>query len=171
MPTFEVVRGSLLDQNVEAIVNAANTSMRGGGGIDGQVHRKAGPDLVLELMQKAPHGAKTGEIVVTSGQRTPFKYILHTPGPVWNGGAHDEEALLRKCYAGAAAKAVELGVLSIGFCSISTGIFRFPLELAAPIALSAVKGVLESSNVERIVFAMYGEAEYEAFRQAFETLP
>lgn len=90
MAKLEVVRGSLLDQDVEAIVNAANTSMRGGGGIDGAVHRLAGRDLVLELMRVAPHGAKTSVVVTTPGFNTGFRHILHVAGPVWNGGQNNE---------------------------------------------------------------------------------
>lgn len=170
MTRIEIVRGSLLDQDVEAIVNAANTSMRGGSGIDGAVHRAAGTELVQELMQKAPHGAKTGQVVVSGGHRTPFRYILHTPGPVWNGGSNGEEDLLRQCYVNAAVKAIELGVSSIGYCSISTGIYRFPLEKAAEIALTGVNTALEGSSIERAVFAMFGEEEFEVFRETHRRL-
>jgi O-acetyl-ADP-ribose deacetylase len=166
----EVVRGSLLEQDVEAIVNAANTSLRGGGGIDGAIHRAAGPDLVLDLMRRYPGGCKTGEVVVSSGFNTGFKYIFHTPGPYWHGGHDGEEEALLKCYVHCAMKAADLEIQSIGFCSISTGIYRFPLDRAAPIAMAAVKTILENSPVKRVVFAMFREEEFAAFTEAHLTV-
>jgi O-acetyl-ADP-ribose deacetylase (regulator of RNase III) len=163
MPTIEIVRGSLLDQNVEAIVNAANNAMRGGGGLDGAIHRAAGPALLQELMRVAPRGCRTGEVVVTGGHATPFRYILHTPGPVWRGGIAEERDLLAACYRNAVLKAEELGVTSLGFASISTGIYRFPLSLAAPIALRTVREHVRT--LDRVVFALFGENEYRAFSE------
>lgn len=168
MAKIEVVRGSLLDQNVDAIVNAANTSMRGGGGIDGAVHRKAGPELIQELMRVAPHGTKTGKVVVTPGFGTGFQYVLHVAGPFWSGGQRGEEEALRECYANAALKAIELGVRGIGFCGISTGIYRFPLEKAAPIAISAVAESTANSSLEQVVFAMFQEDEFQVFRDTLD---
>ncbi|MGV3616183.1 MAG: macro domain-containing protein [Fimbriimonas sp.] len=165
MATIEIVRGSLLDQDVEAIVNAANTSMRGGSGLDGQVHRLAGKGLIEELMRVAPHRCRTGKVIVTGGQATPFRYILHTPGPVWRGGISGEEALLADCYRNATLKAQDLGVRTLGFASISTGIYRYPLERAATLALRVVRETV--TTLERVVFAMYGAEEYEAFLKAF----
>lgn len=166
MPVIEVVRGSLLDQDVEAIVNAANSAMRGGGGIDGAIHRAAGRGLLEELERLAPNGCRTGHVVATGGHRLPFRAILHTPGPIWRGGKNKEEEQLANCYRSATLKAEELGIKTLGFCSISTGIYRFPLELAAPIALRTVRE--NAVNLERIVFAMFGEQEYEVFRNAAE---
>lgn len=170
MARISIVRGSLLDQDVDSIVNAANTSMRGGGGIDGAVHRKAGPDLIQELMRVAPHGAKIGKVVVTPGYKTGFQYIFHVAGPFWSGGERDEPELLKTCYENAAKQAIELGVKSVGFCSISTGIYRFPLEKAALIALSTVAATLEASSIERVVFAMFQEEELRVFEAAFANL-
>jgi len=166
LPTIEVVRGSLLDQDVDAIVNAANTAMRGGGGIDGAIHRAAGPQLLKELMRIAPHGARTGEVVVTSGFKTGYRYILHTAGPIWRGGLREEESQLAACYRNATLEAKRLGLSSIGFCSISTGTYSFPIEKAAPIAIKAVRN--SAADLERIVFAMFGDREYEAFAAAAE---
>lgn len=168
---IQVLRGSLLDQDVEAIVNAANTSMRGGGGIDGAVHRAAGPELLEELIRVAPHGARTGQVVATGGHRTGFKYIFHTPGPVWRGGVQGEEQLLTNCYRNSLEAASQRSVKSLGFCSVSTGIYGFPLHRAAPIALRTATDWLEAhseTSLERIVFAMFAAAEYEAFVQALE---
>ena len=161
-----VVRGSLLDQNVDAIVNAANTAMRGGGGIDGAIHRAAGPSLLLDLERVAPHGAKTGSVVVTSGHRLRQRYIFHTPGPIWSGGGKGERELLASCYRGCLEEAERLGVARLGFCSISTGVYRFPLEEAAPIALGTVATHLRehpATELRRIIFAMFGAREHEVF--------
>lgn len=164
MPQIEVVRGSLLDQDVEAIVNAANTAMRGGGGIDGAIHRAAGRELLNELMRVAPHGARTGQVVVTPGFLTGFRYILHTPGPIWRGGLNREPDLLAACYRNATVEAERLGVKALGFPSISTGIYGFPIERAAPIALQAIREA--ANDLDRIVLAMFGEREYEVFSRA-----
>lgn len=168
MPTIEVVRGSLLEQEVDAIVNAANPAMRGGGGIDGAIHRAAGPQLLKELMRVAPHGARTGEVVVTPGYRTGYQYILHTAGPIWRGGLREEDTQLEDCYRNATIEAERLGMNAVGFCSISTGIYSFPLERAAPIAMKTVKNT--ASRLERVIFAMFGEREYEVFSAALNNL-
>ncbi|AIE85066.1 macro domain-containing protein [Fimbriimonas ginsengisoli] len=161
MVPIEVVRGSLLEQDVEAIVNAANTAMRGGSGIDGAIHRAAGKELIGELMRVAPHGAKAGKVVVTPGFKTGFRYIFHTAGPIWRGGLNGEPALLADCYRNATLEAERLGVRTLGFCSISTGVYSYPLERAAPIALNTVRET--ATNLDRVVFAMFGEKEYEVF--------
>lgn len=168
MALLEVVRGSLLAQNVEAIVNAANSSMRGGSGLDGAIHRAAGRELMDELMRVAPHGAKTGQIVVTPGFATGFRYILHTPGPVWQGGMKGEPELLSACYRNAVLTAERLGVKSLGFASISTGVYRYPLSEAAPLALKAVMEAVTS--IDRVVFAMFGAEEHDAFDRALAEL-
>ncbi|MBX3118847.1 MAG: macro domain-containing protein [Fimbriimonadaceae bacterium] len=170
MATVEIVHGSLLDQSVEVIVNAANTMMRGGGGIDGMIHQKAGQRLLWELQKVAPKGCPTGEVVVTAGHDLPFKAILHTPGPIWRGGAEGEAELLQACYRNSLAEADRLGVASIGFCSISTGAYRYPLPEAAEIALTTAYSwheVKPDSSLERIVFALWGREEYAAFCEAF----
>lgn len=167
--TLEIVRGSVLDQDVDAVVNAANTAMRGGGGIDGVIHRAAGRELMAELMRVAPHGAKTGAAVLTKGFGLKQPYILHTPGPVWKGGAANEAVKLASCYRSCLEKADTKGLKSIAFCSISTGIYGYPLHEAAPIALSAAAEYLDThpeTTLERVVFALYQEAEWKAFTAA-----
>lgn len=159
-----MVRGSLLEQDVQAIVNAANPAMRGGGGIDGAIHRAAGRELIEELMRVAPHGARAGQVVVTPGFRTGFEYILHTAGPIWRGGLNGEPRQLADCYRNAVREAERLGIRSLGFCSISTGIYSYPLDRAAPLALETV--VASATQLDRVVFAMFGEREYEVFAQA-----
>lgn len=166
---IEIRRGSLLDQHdVEAIVNAANNGMRGGGGIDGAIHHAAGPGLLAELRELAPNGCPTGEVVVTGGHLLPFKNIFHTPGPVWKGGNRDEPDLLASCYRRCLEEADRLGLTSIGYCSISTGIYGYPIELAAPVALHTVTST--STGVEHVVFAMFGAAEFGAFNRALSAL-
>jgi O-acetyl-ADP-ribose deacetylase (regulator of RNase III) len=164
-----VVPGSLVDQDVDYIVNAANTMMRGGGGIDGVIHRLAGPKLLLELYRVAPKGCKTGDVVVTGAHDLKHKGIIHTPGPRGKGGNDGEAELLAASYRNSLAAVDALGGESIGFCSISTGSYRFPLELAAPIAVSAVRAWVVSepdTTIERVVFAMFSESEYRAYLDA-----
>lgn len=164
-----VVRGSVLDQDVDAIVNAANTAMRGGGGVDGAIHRAAGPGLLEELIRVAPHGAPTGTAVLTRGHNLKQPYIIHTPGPVWRGGHHGEPDLLASCYRSCLETAERQGLQSLAFCSISTGVYGYPLEQAAPLALGVVRDYLRAhpnTSIRRVVFAMFGEKEYEVFSQA-----
>ncbi|MEW5855514.1 MAG: macro domain-containing protein [Myxococcota bacterium] len=168
-----VVRGSVLDQDVDAVVNAANTAMRGGGGIDGATHRAAGPELMRELQRVAPHGAKTGTVVVTGGHRLKQRHVFRTPGPVWNGGRSQERALLASCYRTCMDQAQRLQLSSLGFCSISTGVYGFPLDLAAPIALSTVAEWLRGrpeTSLRRLVFAMFGAQEFDVFSAALREL-
>jgi O-acetyl-ADP-ribose deacetylase (regulator of RNase III) len=166
--TIEVVHGSVLDQDVQAIVNAANTMMRGGGGIDGAIHTAAGPELLQELRKVAPNGAPTGTAVATPAFRLKHRWIIHTPGPVWRGGAAGEHALLASSYRSSLEAASSLGAKSIGFCSISTGIYGFPIEEAAPLAITTATEFLTEAEhqLERVVFAMYSMREYEAFEAA-----
>lgn len=171
--TVEVVRGSVLAQDVEAIVNAANTSMRGGGGVDGAIHRAAGKGLMAELIQVAPHGAKTGTAVFTGGHDLKQAYVIHTPGPYWNGGNSGEADKLASSYRSCLEKADEKRVKSLAFCSISTGIYGYPLDQAAPLAVATVKEYLcrrPDTSLERVVFAMFQDTEFRAFTQALEAM-
>jgi O-acetyl-ADP-ribose deacetylase (regulator of RNase III) len=161
-----VVRGSVVHQDVDAIVNAANTAMRGGGGVDGAIHAAAGPALLDELIKVAPNGAETGTVVVTGGHQLKQKWIFHTPGPIWRGGHLAEPQELASCYRGCLRAAEEKGIKSIAFCSISTGIYGFPIQRAAPIAVDAAITHVKThpeTRLERIVFAMYGAAEHHVF--------
>lgn len=167
--TIELVRGSVLEQDVEAIINAANTAMRGGGGVDGAIHRAAGQQLMHELIKVAPHGAKVGTAIITRGHALKQPYVIHTPGPVWNGGANGEPEKLASSYRSCLELADKKGLKSIAFCSISTGIYRYPLDQAAALASKTVIeylcGHLDTS-LDRVVFAMYQDAEYQAFDKA-----
>ena len=169
----EVVRGSVIDQDVEAIVNAANTALRGGGGVDGAIHRAAGRGLVEELVRVAPHGAKTGTAVITGGHALRQAHVIHTPGPVWNGGNSGEPEKLASCYRSCLELAEANHLSSLAFCSLSTGIYGYPLEQAAPLAVTTVMNYLRmhpDTSLWRVVFAMYQETEYSAFTQALDTL-
>ena len=168
--TVEIVRGSMLDQDVDAVVNAANEQMRGGGGIDGRIHLRAGRGLMDELERVAPTGAKTGTAVITSGHKLKQPYIIHTPGPRWSGGNSGEPELLASSYQSCLERAEEKKLKSIAFCSISTSIFRYPLDKAAPLALRTVREYLDThpdTSLERIVFAMFGDDEHKAFAKAY----
>ena len=171
--SIEFVQGSVLDQDVDAIVNAANTAMRGGGGVDGAIHKAAGKQLMNELIRVAPNGAKTGTAVITKGHLLKQPYVIHTPGPVWKGGNSSEAERLASSYRSCLEKAEEKGLTSIAFCSISTGIYGYPLALAAPLAVRTVMEYLRDhpeTTLERVVFAMYQKHEYTAFVEAFAGL-
>lgn len=162
--TIRVVRGSLLDQKVDVIVNAANTAMRGGGGIDGAIHAAAGLGLLEELQRVAPGGCRAGKVVVTTAHRLPYKAIIHTPGPYWRGGKNGEAEVLASCYRNALQVAADRGFQSIGFCSISTGIYGYPLDDAAKVAMDSITGALtEDGPIQEVVFAMFGANEFEVF--------
>jgi O-acetyl-ADP-ribose deacetylase (regulator of RNase III) len=168
--TIEIVRGSVADQDVEAIVNAANTALRGGGGIDGAIHRAAGRELLKELERVAPNGTKTGTAVMTKGFNLKQPWIIHTPGPVWKGGNASEAVKLASSYQSCLERADEKGLRSIAFCSVSTGIYGYPLDQAAGVALGTVLEYLEThpeTTLTRVVFAMYQEPEYKAFTKAW----
>lgn len=160
---IEIVEGNLLHQPVEAAVNAANTMMRGGGGVDGAIHAAAGPRLLDELRRVAPQGAETSEAVVTGGHGTGFRYIFHVAGPRWKDGESGEPELLAASYRNVCAKARELGVQTLAFPSISTGAYRFPVELAAPIA---IRELSLFPDFDRIIIALLDSKAAKAYREA-----
>src|ERR1043166_7481435 len=149
---IEILRTDITKLHVDAIVNAANTSLLGGGGVDGAIHRAAGPDLVMEC--RLLHGCKTGQAKITKGYKLPARFVIHTVGPVWNGGTLGEEGLLANCYRNSLSLALERGIKTIAFPAISCGIFRFPAELAAQIALGETSSFLrEHIEIEGVIFA------------------
>ncbi len=159
---FRIVRGSVTDQPVEAIVNAANTMMRGGGGIDGRIHQLAGPKMLDELRRVAKKGAQVAEPVVTPGFDLPQKWVIHVAGPIWRGGDQGEDDLLLAAYRNCVATAAERGFGSLAFCSLSTGSFRFPKDRAANMVVPLLQKQAEEHKIE-IALALYGSEEYELF--------
>lgn len=152
--TMKIAVADLTTLAVDAIVNAANTSLRGGGGVDGAIHRAAGPEL-LEACREL-NGCATGDAKITPGFRLPAKWVVHTPGPVWRGGNHGEPERLASCYRRSLALAAEKGVKTIAFPCISTGIYGFPAEKAAQIAVSAVREALEGlSEPMDVIFCCF----------------
>jgi O-acetyl-ADP-ribose deacetylase (regulator of RNase III) len=164
-PRIEIVEGDITKQRVDAIVNAANNSLLGGGGVDGAIHRAAGPELLAET--RTLGGCPTGEVRVTKGYRLPAKYVIHTVGPVWRGGRAGEDELLARCYRNSLEAARKLGLRSIAFPSISTGVYGFPFERAAGIALRETGRFLESdATLTKVVFVCFGEEARGLFSKA-----
>ncbi len=164
MGSIEILQGDITKQTADAIVNAANCTLLGGGGVDGAIHCAAGPELLAEC--RTLHGCETGRAKITKGYRLPAKFVIHTPGPIWHGGGHGEEELLRSCYLSSLALAAENGCRTVDFPSISTGAYHFPLDKAARIALAAIREGLETWPVlERVRMVCFDErtkAAYEA---------
>lgn len=157
------VLGDITKLEVDVIVNAANSSLRGGSGVDGAIHRAAGPELVLECMKLG--GCKTGEAKLTGGYRLPAKHIIHTVGPVWQGGLSRENELLASCYRESLLLAESVQAKTIAFPCISTGIYGFPFDRAAEIAVAAVKSTLASTpGIEEVVFCCFSDRDFRAYQ-------
>ena len=156
-PRMEVVQGDITKMKVDAIVNAANSSLLGGGGVDGAIHRAAGPELLAECA--ALGGCATGEAKITGGYKLPAKHVIHAVGPVWRGGTHDEDKLLADCYRNSLRIAAEHGLKTVAFPAISTGVYRFPPERACRIAVGAVREFLAGHPaIEKVSFVCFDAA-------------
>jgi O-acetyl-ADP-ribose deacetylase len=164
-----VVEGDITQQRVDAIVNAANTTLLGGGGVDGAIHRAAGPELLVEC--RALGGCPTGQAKITRAYRLPAKWVIHTVGPVWRGGEHGEDELLAGCYRSCFALVEQHGIRTVAFPSISTGAYGFPLERAARIAASETKKFLErNQTVERVILVCFGRSAQEIHSRAVKEI-
>jgi O-acetyl-ADP-ribose deacetylase (regulator of RNase III) len=164
MGKIELIRGDITRINADAIVNAANTSLLGGGGVDGAIHRAAGPELLEEC--RTLNGCKTGEAKLTRGYNLPARFVIHTAGPVWKGGNHHEPELLNACYTNCLLLAASHGLRSIAFPNISTGVYGFPRHEAATIAISAVRQWLSThQETEKIYFVVFDEENYDIYKE------
>lgn len=162
-----VIQGDISQQRVDAIVNAANTTLLGGGGVDGAIHRAAGPGLLEEC--RLLGGCETGEAKITGGYDLPARWVIHTVGPVWGGGSHGEAGLLARCYRNSLALAEQYSLRTIAFPAISAGAYRFPHEQATAIAVHEVAGFIEgASSVEKVTFVCFNERIYAEYLSVVE---
>ena len=173
--TLHIIEGDITDIEAEAIVNAANSSLMGGGGVDGAIHRKGGPKIVEECKRiratEWPDGLPTGKAVITSGGNLKAKYVIHTVGPVWLGGFHAEAELLKQAYKNSLKLAAAKGLKTIAFPSISTGAYSYPIEDASRIALRTVKDFLEKEDeLERVVFVLFSENDFQVYLQTTKSI-
>jgi len=164
---IEIIRGDITKLAVDAIVNAANSSLLGGGGVDGAIHRAAGPELLAAC--RTLSGCATGEAKITAGYRLPARHVIHTVGPVWHGGSHGEPELLRGCYRNACRLAHQSGLKSIAFPAISTGVYGYPLREACRIALEEVRSALASyPELERVIFVAFSTEAERIYRETMQ---
>lgn len=164
---IEVVEGDITTQAVDAIVNAANTTLLGGGGVDGAIHRAAGPELLEECRKLG--GCATGQANITKGYRLPVRWVIHTVGPFWRDGRNDEDGRLASCYQSCFALAEEHGIRTIAFSSISTGAYGFPMDRAARIAVRETKKFLEgNTSIERVRLVCFGKSALQIHSQALD---
>ncbi|HAF30741.1 MAG TPA: O-acetyl-ADP-ribose deacetylase [Bacteroidales bacterium] len=164
MPNIELVKGDITKMEVGAIVNAANKTLLGGGGVDGAIHRAAGPELLNEC--KTLNGCETGEAKITRSYLLPAKFVIHTVGPVWHGGTNNEPELLEHCYKNSLQIALENKIDSVAFPNLSTGVYRFPKEMAAGIAIRTVNHFLkQNKKIKNVYFVCFDDENYEIYKE------
>ncbi|HKJ46378.1 MAG TPA: O-acetyl-ADP-ribose deacetylase [Balneolales bacterium] len=166
---IEIIKGDITLQSTDAIVNAANTSLLGGGGVDGAIHRAAGPELLEEC--RTLNGCPTGEAKITKGYKLSASYVIHTVGPVWHGGLNNEDQLLAGCYRNSLKLAADNRIDSVAFPSISTGAYRFPIERATRTALNETLKFLEENEMPRkVIFICFSESDYRTYQKNYNDL-
>lgn len=165
---LRITFGDITKVEADAIVNAANTSLLGGGGVDGAIHRAAGPELLKEC--RMLNGCVTGRAKITKGYRLPAKYVIHTPGPVWNGGRKKEEQLLKSCYENCLRLAAEHGCKTVAFPSVSTGIYRFPLDKASVIAVGTILEFLKQHPDMEVQMVCFDENTFRYYKKALDAI-
>jgi O-acetyl-ADP-ribose deacetylase len=164
MGKIEIVRGDITKLDVDAIVNAANTTLLGGGGVDGAIHRAAGTELLAECGTLG--GCRPGEAKITRGYRLRARFVIHTVGPVWRGGKHDEPETLADCYRSSLQLAVENGIKTIAFPAISCGAYGYPIPDASQIAVKITRNFLATvDKIDKVIFVLWGDDIYDAYRQ------
>ncbi len=167
MNNIKLIQGDITKLDVDAIVNAANSSLMGGGGVDGAIHRAGGPRILEECRQIVARqgGCKTGEAVITTGGKLPAKYVVHTVGPVWNGGQNGEPEKLANCYRNSLALAATHQIKTIAFPNISTGIYGYPKQAAAAVAVETVSSFLQSHPELQVTFVCFDEQNYRIYER------
>ncbi|GAB6164037.1 O-acetyl-ADP-ribose deacetylase [Thermostilla marina] len=170
--TIELVQGDITDQEVDAIVNAANSRLAGGGGVDGAIHRRGGPSIMAETQAKYPQGCPTGSAVISTAGDLPAKFVIHAVGPIWRGGNAGERDLLASAYRRSLELAVEHDCRSVAFPALSAGAYRYPLPEAARVALETTADFLKCRRAPELVrFVLFGEDAFAAFSAALKSLP
>jgi O-acetyl-ADP-ribose deacetylase (regulator of RNase III) len=166
---IEIVFGDITKQKVDAIVNAANTTLLGGGGVDGAIHHAAGPELLAEC--KNLNGCKTGEAKITKGYNLPVKFVIHTVGPIWEAGNNGEDQLLTNCYNNSLKLAVDNQIKTIAFPAISTGVYGFPLERATQIAIKTTANFLISDeSIKKVIFICFDKKTYQTYENVLASI-
>jgi O-acetyl-ADP-ribose deacetylase len=172
---MQLIKGDITEVEADAIVNAANSTLLGGGGVDGAIHRKGGPKILAECRQiratEWPDGLPTGKAVITSAGNLKAKYVIHTVGPVWMGGFHIEAELLKQAYRNSLKLAVRSGIKTIAFPSISTGAYGYPIEEASRVALGVVKKFLQEENkIEKVTFVLFSDGAFDVYSEAVKAI-